>query len=402
MVNHLSQKQTLRLTKKPLIIGGALFILGSALVYIGLTQKPRATTLKEEKSYTQITELVADKLSKSAAIVLNIPNFTTISLAQAEKFITFTPEIKGSFKQGEALQKLVFTPDKPLETGKYYAVSLTTPSGAISKDFFVDENPRVTAIFPKADAEASEYSQITIVFNRPMVPLTTLDEASIKNIPVTITPQTDGKFKWISTRTLQFSPTDHLQRSTNYTVEIPSNTLISFDDVPAEGALHTFTIRPLRYLKIDQPATTSYNSFLSIRFNQPVNLEKTKAQITLERLEKVYKAIPFIAEYATLWREDETTKKTIEEVDKTTLNIYPARDSKGREKFWDFNQSYKITIAGATPEEGGIALSEQQIFTVTVDDVIASIKAESKNSSYLGQTLFDPQGKILVASSQQN
>lgn len=413
MPNLLPQKQTPRLNKKQLILGVILFILGIALVYVGLTKKQQGTTVKEEESYTHVQELVADKLSKNAAIVLNIPDFIQIPLAQAKDLVTFTPQIEGFFKQGETLQKLIFTPDNPLETGKYYAATVATPRGAISKDFLIEENPRVTAIFPKADSEASEYSQITIVFNRPMAPLTTLDSLQSENLPITITPQTEGTFKWISTRTLQFSPKNHLFRSTNYKIEIPSNRLISFDGVPSEGRTHTFITRPLRYSDTEPLGAISYNSPFSVRFNQPINLEETKKQITLKRLEKVYRSdesqpqgavadtiprdLPFIAEYGTIWHTDETTSKSTEETDKTTLNVYPTEDSKGREKLWDFNTSYRIEIAGATPEEGDIMLSESKMFTLTINDVLSSITAESPNTSYVGQNFFDPQGKLLVA-----
>jgi len=53
-----------------------------------------------------------------------------------------------------------------------------------------------------------------------MVPLTTLSELENKNIPVTISPPTPGKFKWISTRTLQFIPTSGLYGSAHYSVDV--------------------------------------------------------------------------------------------------------------------------------------------------------------------------------------
>ena len=137
MVNHLSQKQTLRLTKKPLIIGGALFILGSALVYIGLTQKPRATTLKEEKSYTQITELVADKRENAATDDIlrwlvrsrakdgawGSTNNTLSVIDAFTDYLAWTKETESNFtlalaRDGKTILESTFAPETILETHK--------------------------------------------------------------------------------------------------------------------------------------------------------------------------------------------------------------------------------------------------------------------------------------------
>ena len=82
------------------------------------------------------------------------------------------------------------------------------------------EDPEIVAVFPVEGSETSEDSEITIVFNRPMVALTTLSELETKDIPVEITPKTEGKFRWITTRNLQFIPKERLQRASEYTVKI--------------------------------------------------------------------------------------------------------------------------------------------------------------------------------------
>jgi len=129
-----------------------------------------------------------------------------------------------------------------LDLNKYYAVKVDLGEGKIlASDFLVAENPKVDAIFPAANSEAPDDSKITVVFNRPMVPLTTLDQLKSQNIPVQINPATDGKFKWISTNTLQFIPKDHLKRSANYTVSI-KNGFVSMDGLAVSDFQSKFTV----------------------------------------------------------------------------------------------------------------------------------------------------------------
>lgn len=195
-----------------------------------------------EETYT----LVRDKISSSAAIALALPKGVEMTAAEAQAKVTFEPPLEGSWTAGSEKGELFFEPEDKLTLGSYYTVSLETPDGILSKDFLIDEDPKILSIFPRAKSEAPENSEITIVFNRPMVPLTTLDELDQRDVPVKITPPTKGKFKWISTRNLQFIPEKRLVRSANYTVGVGEG-LRSVDGLPLKGATHTFITRPLRY-----------------------------------------------------------------------------------------------------------------------------------------------------------
>ncbi len=167
----------------------AILVIGGVLLYYyaGISQKaPRG-----RGEYSQAFSLVSDKISQSAAIIVRLPEGITINLAEAGSKISFTPVLSGAWSQGKNEKEFVFTPSAKLEAGKYYSLSIDAGGTLLSKDFFADEDPKVVAIFPNADTEAPEDSSITIVFNRPMVPLTTLDVLSDADVPVEISPHTD-------------------------------------------------------------------------------------------------------------------------------------------------------------------------------------------------------------------
>ena len=69
---------------------------------------------------------------------------------------------------------------------------------------------------------------ISVTFNQPMVPLATLGQLDIDDVPVNVSPQIPGHWEWIGTRTLRFESDsdafDRLPMATKYTVEIPAGT----------------------------------------------------------------------------------------------------------------------------------------------------------------------------------
>ncbi|HQY89979.1 alpha-2-macroglobulin family protein [Caldilinea sp.] len=69
---------------------------------------------------------------------------------------------------------------------------------------------------------------INVTFNQPMVPLNTLDALAAEDVPVKVTPDLPGVWKWLGAQTLSFEyHSDDLNRfpmATEYTVEVPAGT----------------------------------------------------------------------------------------------------------------------------------------------------------------------------------
>jgi len=389
--------------------------------------------------YTQTYRLVPEKISQSAAIKINLP--PGIDKVFAQKNIKFEPEINGkwvsegknafnkifNFVSAASLTEnsniLFFKPDEKLKLSRYYSVELTMLDGGLVKsDFLAVEDPEIVAIFPRENSETPEDTEITIVFNRPMVPLTTLGYLESKDVPVEITPKTEGRFKWISTNNLQFIPKERLIRSSNYKMQMKSG-LVSMDGLAVKGKEIEFVTRKLRYLNLTE-GQIIYNQPISIYFNQPVDLEKTKKEITLIN-NNTGKEIPFIAEYKSKQKEEIPEKEEVfgfkslkkffaqissniglkiefpknikkENIDESVIQIYPKEDRFGREKLWDFENSYTLKINKAYPLEGDIILDEARTADINVTGIIENISAESERTSYVSSDFFDPQGKLWV------
>ena len=381
--------------------------------------------------YGQIYRLVNEKISQSAAIIIHLP--ASIDKTAAQKNTKFNPEIEGKWLASDQEGVIIFKPKEKLKLNRYYSVQLTyaqSPETTIKADFLIVENPEIVAIFPKEGSEAPETSEITIVFNRPMVPLTTLGYLEEKDIPVEIIPLTEGRFKWITTRNLQFIPQERLQRSSHYKVKIKSG-LVSMDNLEVKGQEREFITRELRYLNLTQ-GETIFSQPISIYFNQPVDLERTKREITL-RNNTTGKEIPFIVEYASesdkessgeeygkenIWSFGSVDINNLvagiadkfgiqwpfggdrivaEDANQSIIQIYLQEDRFGREKFWDFENNYSLTIRKAYPSEGDIILDESRTTNIFVPSIIKEITAESDKTKWAEPNFFDAQGKLWVS-----
>ncbi|MDO8524659.1 MAG: MG2 domain-containing protein [bacterium] len=415
---------------------GAFFVLVAAGGLYFFANRQVSQNIYYSDSY----RLVPEKISQSAVIRISLPKGVDKTLAQ--KAVTFDPEIKGAWvKDGPIAwwqaqramaavteQKvntnfIVFKPQEPLDLNRYYAIKVDLGEGKVlASDFLVAQDPEVTAIFPATNSEAPANSKITVVFNRPMVPVTTIDQLEKQDIPVKISPTTEGKFKWISTNTLQFIPKDYLKKSANYTVEVKKG-FVSLDGLGVSDFKSAFQVLKLRYADTETyPKIYSqiYDQPVRIYFNQPINLNKTKAEIKI--IDKsTNKEVPFVVQYAAKTKDEinnnpqyktgdsfgfkiSQTMANIfdfsigqkEEVDQSAIEIYPQKDSFGRAKFWDFKKDYTITINRAYPIEGDIILDIAKKIDVATADVVNRWSAFSDRTNLASLNLFDPQGYLTL------
>ena len=99
---------------------------------------------------------------------------------------------------------------------------------------------------------------LSVTFNQPMVPLTTLAELSAADVPVKITPELTGTWQWLGTKTLTFeyksadaasqaggeTTIDRFPKATEYTIEIPAGTKSATGGELAEAVTWTFRTPP--------------------------------------------------------------------------------------------------------------------------------------------------------------
>ena len=92
---------------------------------------------------------------------------------------------------------------------------------------------------------------LSVTFNQPMVALTGLSDLAAQDVPVKLSPQPTGKWRWVGTKTLAFEPesteatgTARFPMATKYTVEIPAGTIAVGGGKLAKTVTWTFTTPP--------------------------------------------------------------------------------------------------------------------------------------------------------------
>ncbi len=95
---------------------------------------------------------------------------------------------------------------------------------------------------PEGDIPLAPF--ISVTFNQPMVPLTTLENLAEKDVPVNIEPDLPGTWRWLGTKTLTFqydsALIDRLPKATEYRVTVPAGTESLTGGKLAEAVSWTF------------------------------------------------------------------------------------------------------------------------------------------------------------------
>ncbi len=92
---------------------------------------------------------------------------------------------------------------------------------------------------------------LSVTFNQPMVALTGLSDLAALDVPVQLSPQPEGQWRWVGTKTLLFEPAaatgfsaGRFPAATEYSVTIPAGTTSATGGKLAEAAAFTFTTPP--------------------------------------------------------------------------------------------------------------------------------------------------------------
>ncbi|MCS7200936.1 MAG: MG2 domain-containing protein [Patescibacteria group bacterium] len=446
-------KISFRLSKRQLLISSLMLVI-SLLVILALVSY---RFLSKEKaiipSNFQEFRLVKEKIPQSAPIKVFLP--PGISHEYAIKNIKFEPAIKGEWlvsksfvKSVEAVSQnsnvIVFKPHEKLSLDSYYLVNLTLPTGEdIRADFLVVEDPKLVNIFPRGDYILPD-SEITFVFNRPVVPLTNLDNPNLV-FPVQILPSVEGKFRWISTNVLQFRPQPRFQLSSKYEVIVKD--FIGVDDVVVKGGKAEFFTEKINLLyingqKIDdrkdkESILIRPNWPIKLNFNQPVDINKLSQNINIKN-SKGYN-VPIVLEYFKIQRikstttNQETSKKQNrfmssflnsinfllanvsvnlenlkeEEIDRTTVLIYPQRNKFGREKFWDYEEFYTLKIENIHGLEGNLFTAHNRTYNIKTPSVIDddnTFQEVKQTGGFIDkyildnqEEIFDPKNRLIIS-----
>lgn len=193
-------------------------------------------------------------------------------------------------------EMLIFTPAQRLVAEKTYVFTLSrralkADGQQLGRDltfkFYVAGAPALSTHMPAADAtDIPAESHITLIFDRPVVPLTQVQgknaTAKLDNWPVTISPQIPGKWHWLGTTTVEFIPEKSLTLATKYTVTVPVGIQTVSGDTTEKDFSWTFETQRPMVVGVDPSSgivDAGPTSEIVLRFNQEVNLKEVQNNV---------------------------------------------------------------------------------------------------------------------------
>ncbi len=125
--------------------------------------------------------------------------------------------------------------------------------------------------------------EIIIIFNQPLIPLTTKDILQkYKNfVPFDIYPKLDGEIYWYGTNTVGFKIKRGLIPGVEYSVIINKNIKSIYNKNLKQNKVFKFAVEPVKvsYIYPEPSLPLSYNTTITIDFNYPVELNKNLVKV---------------------------------------------------------------------------------------------------------------------------
>ncbi|HWQ84438.1 MAG TPA: Ig-like domain-containing protein, partial [Anaerolineales bacterium] len=278
-------------------------------------------------------------------------------------------------------RRLRFTPSESWETGAVYRASLgiTALSAAgeplrdpLTLEFNTIGELQVSQVFPAHSAvDVAGDAVITVIFNRPVIPLTIVEERSSLPQPLVISPETPGSGEWVNTSVYNFYPTRQLKGGVTYSVAVQagltdatgSSSLAEEFTWEFSTAVPSLASYELGSGEVNPPyarGNVRLDEFFRIYFRQPMDAASSEAALSLTSLNG--EPVPV----QTTWSEDAQT-----------LVITPTQNLA-------LDTTYDLILTEAALAEDGGALNAGLSYRFTTIPAPAVLSSKPANNARQG------------------
>ncbi len=250
--------------------------------------------------------------------------------------------------------RIIFTPGEDPVPGQRYTlrvdvdarsaagIPLTTP---VELSLMAALPLQVTATQPSDGAvEVSTDGQIVVIFNRPVVPLTGLEEQASLPQPLTLEPAVEGSGTWLNTSVYAFTPARGLAGATRYRATVADVTAVGGETLEAPYVFTFTTAAPTVVQATPAGELVRPDSVIQVIFSQAMDPASTEAAFAVHPLDD---PTPLPGELA--WNRIHTT-----------LTFTPTAPL-------DFGATYVIAVdetAQPASRQGNLRAAFRQEFTV--------------------------------------
>ncbi len=213
--------------------------------------------------------------------------------ASVEAAFTLSPTAEGSFAWAGD-RTVSFAAEDGLERATRYRVTVAdtaqnvegTPlEEAVTFDFSTVGYLAVSEVMPLPDSdELDPDTTVTVVFNRPVVPLAAIGRQAELPDPLTFVPPVRGQGEWLNTSIYLFRPEEGFLPATRYKARVAAGLLDTTGGMLEEDYTWEFTtIRPavLEAYPWEKFQYVGPSDVISVTFNQPMDHTSVQTSFSL-------------------------------------------------------------------------------------------------------------------------
>lgn len=173
---------------------------------------------------------------------LPVPPATALDDARTEALLARLPAVKtgADDEKAFAMRERSLPPPR---TGETIPQAFPPPPSSAKPPTAGGGALEVLRVAPEGEVPLAPH--ISVTFDQPMVAVTSHDHSVAGGVPVKVTPEPPGKWRWVGTRTLLFDPATRLPMATEYTIEIPAGTESAIGGKLASAKRWTFATPPV-------------------------------------------------------------------------------------------------------------------------------------------------------------
>jgi uncharacterized protein YfaS (alpha-2-macroglobulin family) len=255
------------------------------------TPQPTATPMPPQPPIVVSTSPArGQELAPLGSVILQFDQ--PMDRASTEKAFSIQPEVRGSLAWDDP-RTLRFTPTETLTSGQYRITITSTAQSAQSLNLLrpVELSFRPMAGLVVSDAlpapdstDVPTDSAIRIAFNRPIVPLASVQAQTALANPLQITPALRGEGRWVNTSIFVFEPSEPMAPGTRYAVSVAAGLSSTSGVALTEEYRWSFMTQLPGVTAIQPPNNARHISpYTGIRvaFNQPMQRESVQKEFAL-------------------------------------------------------------------------------------------------------------------------
>ncbi|MCL7451450.1 MAG: Ig-like domain-containing protein [Anaerolineae bacterium] len=306
--------------------------------------------------------------------------------ASVEAALTISPTLGGRLTWLDD-RTVSFVPDRELERGARFRVTVDDRAEnvegkpleeAVSFEFSTVGFLEVSQVMPAPGSEDLDPDTVvTVVFNRPVVPLTAINRQDELPQPLTFVPPVRGSGEWLNTSIYLFRPEEGLLPATQYKARVAAGLTDTSGAVLEEDYTWEFATVLPAILAVAPPegfAQVGPTDAISVTFNQPMDHASVQAHFTLETdLEAVQGAFQWkggekaVDPETMLFVPDEPLPRDTAFVARVSTGVQARAGNAGTqaEKRWSFSTVKQPGIVKASPPDGARGVAPGQRLSIT-------------------------------------